>query len=65
MNTALSLADLLGERTAGPDGYVRLAIDGGTWTALASGLQQGRHELSALWADGGAMRMALIRSLPF
>jgi len=59
MKAALALTDLLGDRTARPDGYVRLSVDAGTWTALVAGLAQGRHELSALWADHGVMRMAL------
>ena len=59
MNTELALADLLGDRPAGPDDYVRLSVDGGTWKALAVGCAKGLHELSALWADGPVMRMAL------
>jgi Ni,Fe-hydrogenase III large subunit len=59
MNAELALADLLGDRPAGADGYVRLAVDGGTWKALAVGCAKGLHELSALWADGPVMRMAL------
>ena len=59
IDTALALADLVGDRTCGSDGYVRLAVDSGTWTAVASGLAQGRHELSALWVDEGVVRMAL------
>jgi Ni,Fe-hydrogenase III large subunit len=59
----LALADLAGDRASGADGYVRLAVDEGTWTALAAGLARDRHELSALWADmgadGGVVRMAL------
>jgi Ni,Fe-hydrogenase III large subunit len=59
IDTGLALTDLIGERTAGPDGYLRLAVDSGTWTALASGLAQGQHELSALWVDDSVIRMAL------
>jgi Ni,Fe-hydrogenase III large subunit len=59
MNTALALADLVGARTAAADGYVRLTVDAGTWSVLAAGLAQGQHELSALWADAGVMRLAL------
>jgi Ni,Fe-hydrogenase III large subunit len=59
MSAALSLADLVTDRTAGPDGYVRLAVDPGTWTALAEGCAAGRHDLGAIWADGGIMRLAL------
>ena len=55
----LALAQLAAERPPGPDGYVRLTVDSGTWTALAAGLAQGRHELSALWVDEGVVRMAL------
>jgi Ni,Fe-hydrogenase III large subunit len=59
IDTALALTDLVADRPAGPDGYVRLTVDSGTWTALAVGLAQGRHELSALWVDEGNVRMAL------
>jgi Ni,Fe-hydrogenase III large subunit len=59
MTAVLALADLLGGRAAGPDGYVRLSVDAGTWTALAAGCATGAHELSALWADDGTMHLAL------
>jgi Ni,Fe-hydrogenase III large subunit len=59
IDAALALADLVADRPAGSDGFVRLAVDAGTWTALAAGLAQGRHELSALWVDDGVVRMAL------
>jgi Respiratory-chain NADH dehydrogenase, 30 Kd subunit len=59
MSAELALADLLGDRPAAADGYVRLAVDGGTWKALAVGCAKGLQELSALWADGPVMRMAL------
>ena len=59
IDSALGLADLVGQRAADPDGYLRLAVDAGTWTALAAGLAQGRHELSALWVDESVVRMAL------
>jgi Ni,Fe-hydrogenase III large subunit len=55
----VTLADFIGDRPAGPDGYVRLAVDSDAWTALAEGCAAGRHELGSLWADGGAMRLAL------
>jgi len=35
MSAARDLADLVDGRTAGPDGYVRLAVDASVWTALA------------------------------
>jgi Ni,Fe-hydrogenase III large subunit len=59
IDTALALADLVAGQPAEPDGYVRLTVDGGTWTALTAGLAQRRHELSALWVDEGLVRMAL------
>jgi Ni,Fe-hydrogenase III large subunit len=42
-----------------PDGYVRRDVDAETWEGLALGCAAGMHDLSALWADGGHMRMAL------
>ena len=36
MSAALPLVDLVGGGTAGPDGYVRLAVDADTWAALAA-----------------------------
>lgn len=59
MSDPRALADLVAGRTAGPDGYVRLEVDAGTWTALSRGCAAGLHELSALWADDGTMHMAL------
>jgi Ni,Fe-hydrogenase III large subunit len=53
------LADCVGRRTAGRDGYARLAVDAGTWTALAEGCAAGSHDLGALWADGGSVCLAL------
>ena len=47
MSTVLALADVIGGRTAGTDGYVRLAVDAGTWAALAEGCAAGRHDLGA------------------
>ena len=56
----LALADFIGERDAGPDGYLRLMVDPDTWTALAEGCVAGHHDLGSLWADdGGVMRLAL------
>jgi Ni,Fe-hydrogenase III large subunit len=63
MNRAFALADLVEGRIAGPDGYVRLAVDAGTWTALAEGCAAGEHALGALWADDGTMRLALSDAL--
>jgi len=59
MSISRHLANLVDGHAAGPDGYVRLAIDASVWTALAAGCAAGLHDLCALWADGGAMRMAL------
>jgi Ni,Fe-hydrogenase III large subunit len=59
MTDALALADLARDRAPGADGYVRLAVDADTWSNLAAGLALAHHELSALWADAGAVRMAL------
>jgi Ni,Fe-hydrogenase III large subunit len=62
MSTRLSLADLVAGRIAGPDGYVRLPVEAPAWEALAAGAADGWHDLSALWADGEFMRMALADS---
>jgi len=59
MSTARCLAELAAGRTAGSDGYLRFAVDAGSWTALAKDCAAGLHDLSALWADGSAMRMAI------
>jgi Ni,Fe-hydrogenase III large subunit len=56
---ALALPDLVGEQAASSDGYVRLAVDTDTWVALAEGCAAGHHDLGALWADEGRMRLAL------
>ena len=56
---ALALADLVGDRPASTDGYVRLAVDADTWMALAEGCAAGHHDLGALWADDGRMCLAL------
>src|SRR4029450_13778179 len=57
MSTVLALPDIIGGRVAGADGYVRLAVDAGTWAALAEGCAAGQHDLGALWADDGVMRL--------
>jgi len=54
-----ALHDVLVDRPAGADGYCRFAVDAETWTALSEGCAEGLHDLQALWADGGAMRLAL------
>jgi Ni,Fe-hydrogenase III large subunit len=59
MTAALALADLAAGQPSGRDGYVRLAVDAGTWTALAEGCAAGLHDLGALWADDGVMYLAL------
>jgi Ni,Fe-hydrogenase III large subunit len=59
MSISRHLANLVDGHGAGPDGYVRLAVDPSVWTSLAAGCAAGLHDLWALWADGGAMRMAL------
>ncbi|HET6221735.1 MAG TPA: NADH-quinone oxidoreductase subunit C [Dongiaceae bacterium] len=59
MSAALALPNLVAGRPAGPDGYVRLAVDADTWTALADGCAAGLHDLSALWADDGVVHVAL------
>ncbi len=59
MSTATALAELVTGRDAGPDGYVRLDVEPGVWATLAEGCAGGLHDLSALWADGDRMRMAL------
>ena len=57
--TGTVLADVIAGRDAGPDGYVRLDITSDMWIATAEGCAAGRHDLSALWADEGRVRMAL------
>ena len=57
--TGTVLADVIAGRDAGPDGYVRLDITSDMWIAMAEGCAAGRHDLSALWADEGRVRMAL------
>ena len=57
--TGTVLDDVIAGRDAGPDGYVRLDITSDMWIAMAEGCAAGRHDLSALWADEGRVRMAL------
>ncbi len=57
---AIALADLLVRTRADADGFVRLTVNEAKWSGLASGCAARRHELSALWFDNGAIRMALI-----
>lgn len=57
--TGVALADVIAGRDAGPDGYVRLDVTSDMWTAMAEGCAAGHHDLSALWADQGRVRMAL------
>lgn len=59
MSPALALTELAAGRAAAPDGYARIAVDAGTWTALAEGCAAGLQDLVALWADDGAMCLAL------
>jgi Ni,Fe-hydrogenase III large subunit len=59
MTIGTSLADLLVGRGAGADGYIRLDVEPAGWILLAEGCAEGLHDLSALWADGETMRMAL------
>ncbi|SJZ95904.1 Ni,Fe-hydrogenase III large subunit [Enhydrobacter aerosaccus] len=59
MSAVVSLTDLISGREAGRDGYVRLDVTPDLWTALARSCAQGSVDLSALWADGGKVRMAL------
>jgi Ni,Fe-hydrogenase III large subunit len=59
MSDGLPLIELIVDREDGPDGYVRLDVSPDVWTALAQGCAVGRHDLSALWADNGRIRMAL------
>ncbi len=60
MSAPTALAQLVAGRNAGADGYVRLDVEADVWTALAQGCAAGLHDLSALWADGDRMRMALV-----
>jgi hypothetical protein len=55
----LAVADVVAGQLVDADGYVRLDVDAATWDELARGCAAGRHELSALWADEGSMRLAL------
>jgi Ni,Fe-hydrogenase III large subunit len=57
--TSLTLGDFAAGRPAGPDGFVRADVDAATWTALAEGCAAGGHDLVALWADDGTVRLAL------
>jgi len=59
MSAPLALADFVAGRADGPDGHVRLDVDAETWEALAQGCAGGAHDLAALWADNGSMRMTL------
>ena len=59
MSAGTALAELVAGREAGPDGYVRLDVEPDLWTNLAQGCAAGLQDLSALWADGERMRMAL------
>jgi len=59
MSAGTDLAGLVAGRDAGPDGYVRLDVRSDLWTRLAEGCAAGLHDLSALWADGDRVRMAL------
>ena len=59
MSAPLALADFVAVHPAGPDGFVRADVDADSWTALADGCAAGAHDLVSLWADDGAMRLAL------
>ncbi|MBS0526164.1 MAG: nickel-dependent hydrogenase large subunit [Proteobacteria bacterium] len=59
MTAPLSLAAAIAGQAAGPDGYARLEVGEAAWEALAAGCAAGLHDLSALWADEGLIRMAL------
>jgi Ni,Fe-hydrogenase III large subunit len=59
MTEPRALADLIDGRMAGPDGYMRISVLPPIWEELAAGCAAGLHDLSALWADGKGMRMAL------
>ncbi len=59
MSAAIALTDLIAGRDAGRDGYVRLDVTPDVWTSLAEGCAAGLGDLSALWADGSKVRMAL------
>jgi Ni,Fe-hydrogenase III large subunit len=59
MTVPLSLTEAMAGRAAGPDGYARFEVANAAWEALAAGCAAGLHDLSALWADEGLVRMAL------
>jgi Ni,Fe-hydrogenase III large subunit len=59
MSSALALTELLAGRLVGLDGYARMIVDADVWTALAEGCAVGLQDLVALWADDGAMCLAL------
>ncbi len=42
------------------DGFIRADVSDDEWSALALVCADGKHDLSALWVDGGRVRMALI-----
>jgi Ni,Fe-hydrogenase III large subunit len=60
MSAPRGLAAAIAGRRPGPDDFVRLEVDGAAWQALAVGCAAGDQGLSALWADGDWMRMALL-----
>jgi hypothetical protein len=53
------LSSLTDGRSVSADRYLRLDVDSTAWEGLALGSAAGMHDLSALWADEGCMRMAL------
>jgi len=59
MTAPLSLVEAMAGQDVDPDGYARLEVGDAVWEALAAGCAAGRHDLSALWADEGLVRMAL------
>jgi Ni,Fe-hydrogenase III large subunit len=60
MSAPRTLAEVIAGLPPGPDGFVRLDVDESEWEALAAGCAAGEQALSALWADGDRMRMALL-----
>lgn len=59
MSVAIALTDAVAGCQPDRDGYVRLSVLPDLWTSLVHGCSAGLHDLSALWADGSKVRMAL------
>jgi Ni,Fe-hydrogenase III large subunit len=54
-----SVLEVAGGKKAGPDGFVRLAVDDRTWICLAMGCAKGLQDFLSVWADDNDICMAL------